>query len=167
MKIITEETDAVAVMDFLEEGILMHVVNDQGVMGAGIARTIAYTWPEVELEYTNLYAIKNGNSTKLRRKVLFSKVNNNPRFIVANMFAQRNISGFNRPSGIPLQYDWLEPCLRTVFGYAVENNLDVRNPKIGAGLAGGDWDIIWPMIRRVAEEANFTGTLTLHIFVPK
>ena len=163
MKIVTEESDAVAVMNFLEQGILMHVVNDQGVMGAGIARTIADTWPSVENEYANLHAIKNGSSTKLRRKVLFSEVKKN--FIVANMFAQHGIGV--SCSGIPLEYDWLEPCLRTVFGYAVENNLDVHTPKIGAGLAGGDWNIIWPMIQRVAEEANFTGTLTLHIFVPK
>ena len=36
-----ENTNAVDVMAFLDSGILAHVVNDQGVMGRGIALAIA------------------------------------------------------------------------------------------------------------------------------
>jgi len=153
-------TDAVNVMAFLGNGILGHVVNDIGVMGAGIAKAIAEEWPIVEQEYLDLVAeIPNFETFG---KVLFVSVTKN--LVVANMFAQNNIKG--RTSKIPLQYDWLQTCLNSLFKYAIENEKDIHIPRIGAGLAGGNWDKIWYMVLETGFRLEYKGKLVLHQWEP-
>ena len=53
----------------------------------------------------------------------------------------RNIKKIDR-----VDYDALSKCLKEVFLFANENNLEVHMPKIGSGLAGGDWKRIETMI---------------------
>ncbi|WP_112261374.1 macro domain-containing protein [Lentzea terrae] len=50
--------------------------------------------------------------------------------------------------GPPIRYDALESCLEKLAGHARQRNAAVHMPKIGAGLAGGDWDRIESIVRR-------------------
>jgi len=156
MTIEYENSDLIAVVSFLENGLIGHVVNDLGVMGAGIALQIAQEWPIVEEEYIKI--VNSVPNASLGGKVLF--VNAKPNVVVANLFAQEGIRTQRR--GIPLRYDWLKQCLVTFFEYARDNAMDIRIPKIGSGLAGGDWDTIWQMILTTADECGYEQRLTLH-----
>lgn len=156
MKVNFEQTDVVKVMAFLDNGVLAHIVNDIGVMGAGIAKAIAEEWPLVEQEYFNITA--NIPTWDLGSKVLFVPINK--RLTVANLFAQKGIK--SKDNKVPIQYDWLQTCLDKLFEYAIEEKKDIRIPRIGSGLARGNWDKIWYMIIESAWRLNYEGTLTLH-----
>lgn len=154
MNVKFEQNDAVKVMAFLEEGILAHVVNDLGVMSAGIAYDIAKEWPIVEQHYKD--AVSARTKEDLHGKIQFVPVTK--KLIVGNMFAQHGIH-----TGTVtrlLNYDWLEECLKKLFEFAVENKWHIRIPRIGAGLAGGNWDKIWHMIITIG--LPYDVDLTLH-----
>jgi Zn-dependent peptidase ImmA (M78 family)/O-acetyl-ADP-ribose deacetylase (regulator of RNase III) len=60
-----------------------------------------------------------------------------------NMVAQRGVG----PSKTPrIRYVALEKCLRQLAEWAKELNATVHMPKIGAGHAGGDWEVIRELI---------------------
>jgi O-acetyl-ADP-ribose deacetylase (regulator of RNase III) len=63
---------------------------------------------------------------------------------VANMVGQHGI--FRRAGGPPIRYEALGECLDAVAGHAQRLGASVHMPRIGAGLAGGDWSRIEPMI---------------------
>ena len=71
-----------------ESGILVHQVNCQGKMGAGLALDISRKWPHVKTEYIE-YVAKNGtNKRGLLGTVLFVPVDEKGKVIVANLFGQ-------------------------------------------------------------------------------
>ena len=67
------------------------------------------------------------------------------------MIGQRGIRSIRNLC--PLRYDALETCLMKVAGYCKKNNMSVHMPRIGCGLAGGDWEKV---------EAIINKTLILH-----
>ena len=48
----------------------------------------------------------------------------------------------------PVRYEAIEKCLATVADKARELAASVHMPRIGCGLAGGDWGEIEPLIER-------------------
>lgn len=115
--------------------LIVHVCNSDGVMGAGIAYAIAKKWPEVYDKY---------RAMKKRPLGIIQTVMVNPDVMVCNMIAQHL-----RPSGpdnIPLVYKALDDCLKRVALIALLLGWEVHMPRIGAGLAGGDWERIEQMI---------------------
>jgi hypothetical protein len=63
---------------------------------------------------------------------------------VANLIGQHDI----RPHGgvPPVRYEAIHEGLRRVAAFAQEVGATVHMPRIGAGLAGGKWDEISPII---------------------
>ena len=67
-----------------------------------------------------------------------------PEIVIANMIGQH---GIRKTGGIPpIRYDAVETALETVGKKALEKNASVHLPRIGCGLAGGEWDKIEPLI---------------------
>ncbi len=62
------------------------------------------------------------------------------------MIAQRGLRSFRNPH--PLSYSALDTCLRKVGERAVSAGTCVQMPKIGTGLAGGDWDEVALLVER-------------------
>jgi O-acetyl-ADP-ribose deacetylase (regulator of RNase III) len=63
---------------------------------------------------------------------------------VANMIGQH---GIRKSQGVPpIRYDALETALKTVGEKAQTENASVHLPRIGCGLAGGEWSKIEPLI---------------------
>ena len=48
----------------------------------------------------------------------------------------------------PVRYEAIEKCLATVDDKAKELSASIHMPRIGCGLAGGNWDAIEPLIER-------------------
>jgi O-acetyl-ADP-ribose deacetylase (regulator of RNase III) len=82
-----------------------------------------------------------------------------PHLFVANMIAQHGV----RPTaaGPPIRYDALEQCLDTVASRATAVHASVHMPRIGAGLAGGDWERIENTIRVALVERGLQVTVYL------
>src|SRR6267378_2176719 len=63
---------------------------------------------------------------------------------VANIIGQSGIRSALNPN--PIRYDSLREGLARVRLLALEHDASVHMPRIGAGLAGGDWQIISAII---------------------
>lgn len=119
--------------------VIVHGCNTKGVMGAGIARQIAERYPEALVaDRGSLYLPDRlGGITVAEVENRFG----NPLTIV-NAYTQDD---FRRGRGnINADYNAIEKAFKTI----AENFGDKRigYPKIGAGLAGGNWTIISAII---------------------
>lgn len=138
--------------------IITHIVNDQGAWGAGFTRSLSRNWPEAEHDYRlwhrnrfpaslNPYmGFKLGN---VRYTLVQGKWTNDgtvpePPVWVVHMLAQQGLIGVDNPR--PIRYDALGACLRDVGAHAELSKASVHMPRIGSGLAGGDWGIIKELI---------------------
>lgn len=138
--------DATKPLD-LHEGnpmIISHICNNVGAWGAGFVLALSKRWSEPEAFY---HAI--GDDLVLGT-TMFVQVESN--IIVANMIAQNNIISKTSKDNPPIDYIALESTLKTVYDKAKFMKASVHMPKIGSGLAGGDWYVIENMINNIFSE---------------
>ena len=132
------------------EDIICHQVNCMGIMGAGLAKQIKYKYPEVFKAYKELCNFHKDDLKFLLGKIL--KVDCHDGKKIVNMFGQYNYG----TNSIQTNYTALENCFKKLFEKVSNiNNLNktVAIPyKIGCGLAGGDWNVVFHMIEKVSEE---------------
>lgn len=128
-----EPGDATHVRD---QTIIAHVCNDIGKWGAGFTRAIDLRWPEVRCAYV---AWEGGATPTLRAlgQVQFIRTQRQD-VIVANMIAQHGVRGRSNP--VPLNNSALRTCLLTVLQVATAQGYRVVMPRVGCGLAGGQWE---------------------------
>jgi O-acetyl-ADP-ribose deacetylase (regulator of RNase III) len=120
--------------------IICHICNDLGGWGKGFVLAISSRWGEPEEAYRNWYATKEPKFEL--GAVQFVQVE---KYIwVANMLGQRGIK--RGSSGPPIRYSAVADCLKAVAIKAKELNASVHMPRIGCGLAGGEWSKIEPLI---------------------
>ena len=119
--------------------IICHICNNIGAWGAGFVLTLSKRWKEPEIAY------KNKTNYSLT-DVDFINVTDN--ITIANMIAQNGIRNPNNKK--PINYAALRICLNEVNDFAYRNNASIHMPKIGTGLAGGDWNIIEKIIDDIA-----------------
>jgi len=138
--------------------ILVHVCNDIGAFGAGIAKTIDTEFPEVGEAYRD-WKQKPGNLPFQLGEVQLVQTYANEfpdtflsDLYVANMIAQKGIrqSGkdFDVHAEPPIRYEAVEKCLNTVAVIAKSIGACVVGPRFGAGLAGGEWSKIEAIINK-------------------
>ena len=122
-------------IDLAEQGmfdIIVHGCNCKNVMGAGIAKEIKRRYPEVYEADT--YANKKGwnflgNITEL----------DYGDFVIINAYTQYDWRGKNN-----FNYNAIRGVMRKINKKFKGKSIGL--PKIGAGLAGGNWDIISEII---------------------
>ncbi|MDJ1473454.1 macro domain-containing protein [Cytophagaceae bacterium YF14B1] len=120
--------------------IIVHICNDIGGWGKGFVVALSKKWSKPEKHYRQWY--KSGEKFLLG-EVQFVPVEST--ITVANMIAQHDIQVLN---GIPpIRYDAVREGLKKVVTFSQQNNASVHMPRIGAGLAGGKWEIIEDIIR--------------------
>lgn len=132
---------------------ILHVCNNIGKWGAGFTKAIDKKTQKPKNDYLNFINDKmNGGYTKndLLGKCVFSyiKNNNNQTWVcVVNMIAQDGVKNKNNPQ--PINYYALELCLKEFKrNYINKDVAVVQMPRIGNGLAGGDWFKIEPLIQK-------------------
>jgi O-acetyl-ADP-ribose deacetylase (regulator of RNase III) len=115
---------------------LLQIVNNEGKYGAGFSGALARRYPKVEFEYRQWWRKLYG---KLNLgDIQFVQIHSS--LIVVNMVAQNGIVGPDNPK--PIDYDALTLCLGKVGDEVSKFNASVHMPRIGAGLAQGNWDEI-------------------------
>lgn len=119
--------------------IIAHICNDAGGWGAGFVMAISARWPEPEKAYREWAVSKtSGGQPFALRAVQYVQVE--PDLWVANMIAQ---TGYGTPDRPPIRYDALRECLKTL---AIPDG-SIHMPRIGCGLAGGDWASVEAVIK--------------------
>lgn len=114
--------------DFQDNDVIIHIVNDQGIMGSGLAYALYKKWPKVKERYLEIH---NSTGLKLGHNHLIRT--DGPS--IFNMVAQT--LGGDRP----LCYIALCECLKNVLEFLPKNSRIVTG-KIGSMGAGGNWDFI-------------------------
>lgn len=125
--------------------IIAHICNDVGAWGAGFVLALSKLWPEPER------AFRRSSPMRLGTHML---VEAEPDISVANMCAQRGIRTYRGTP--PIRYEALELCLEEVGETAHHWKASLHMPRIGTGLAGGDWSIIEPIILRTCVDVPVT-----------
>lgn len=119
--------------------VIVHGVNAQCVMGSGIAKSIREAFPEAY--EADCKTIK-GDREKLGT-ISFAEVHRNGRrIIVVNACTQFDFQG----GGVKVDYEALDRCLTHVRSHF--KDLRIGYPKIGAGLARGNWHRIALLIEK-------------------
>ena len=135
------------------KGIIVHGCNCQGVMGSGIARSIREQFPKVYEEYVNHhqnYGLQLGD-------IQVIKVGDD-KYIVNAM--TQHLYGSNRRFA---NYEAIAECFESIESVrqTIDPKLPIVFPKIGAGLAKGDWKIIHRII-----DATITVKKILYVQTP-
>lgn len=128
-------------------GVIAHQVNARGVMGSGVALAVKTKYPEVFQSYRKFF-----EEGKLKLgKVDFAKTNDGK--IVANMCGQDK---YGKDGKQYTDYEALEKCFDKTVRYMTENGLTtIAFPyNIGCGTGGGDWNVVFKMIRDYFKDFN-------------
>ena len=126
--------------------VIIHGCNCFRTMGAGIAAQIRQQYPQA---YAVDCQTEKGDRNKLGTLSVTASTEDNPFFIV-NMYTQY---GFN-PTDKPCDYQAIRKGFKTV--NRLFNGLRIGYPMIGAGLAGGDWEIISEIINQELTDCQHT-----------
>lgn len=131
----------------VKEGVIFHGVNCKGVMGSGLAIQIREAYPVVFEKYRE-FLKETGGKLGAVQIVQVSET-----LQVGNIFSQSN---YGRVKEIRyVSYDALDNAFRSIkasFG----KDVPLYFPLIGAGLANGNWEVIFQMIVEHLSEHNVT-----------
>ncbi|WP_320940016.1 macro domain-containing protein [Lysinibacillus capsici] len=119
-----------------EHTLIIHVVNILGIWGEGFVLSLSKQFPLTKREYVKWSKDK---ETFELGEVQFVCVDQQKATFVANMLAQHGMRKNDKDRTTHMDYDVLRLCLRKVARFALKNRLSIQMPKIGSGLAGGDW----------------------------
>lgn len=120
--------------------VIAHIVNTVGGWGRGFVLSLSDRWHAPEEAYRNW---ARGPSPDFRLgAVQFVEVE--PNLWVANIVGQEGIYSNNGVA--PIRYEALREGLQQVYAFALGKGAAVHAPRLGAGLAGGRWDKIEPML---------------------
>jgi len=129
--------------------VIIHGCNCFCNMGAGIAKQIKREFPEA---YKADLQTKKGDKKKLGTFSFAECIRNGNKIIVVNGYTQYNY-GRNKQNA---DYDAIETVMMCVWVDYGKKNLRIGYPKIGAGLAGGNWEIISEIIEDELEGEDHT-----------
>lgn len=127
--------------------VIIHGCNCFCTMGAGIAKQIKYHFPQAELADQKTQA---GDKKKLGTYSSAYIKHKDHTFSVINAYTQYHFSG----DGILVDYD----AVRKIFAQIKSDFTKKRiaYPKIGAGLAKGDWVMISKIIDQALQDEDHT-----------
>lgn len=117
--------------------IIAHIVNDRTPNwgGRSFASSLAKAFPEAQTnfrhwvsEFKNEFKLGNIHTTRI-----------DDNLIIADLIAQHGLGASTAPR---LRYQALEECLKRLAEFAIANNASIHMPRIGAGNAGGKWEVI-------------------------
>lgn len=110
-------------------------------MGAGLALQVRKLYPQVYRSY-----IDAGDRSCWKPRFLLGTsdiVKITDELLIANAFIQEEFGPGDKKY---VSYDAINDCFAGIKHLALETGLPVKYPRIGAGLAGGNWDIISTII---------------------
>ena len=132
--------------------LIVHICNDIGGWGKGFVLALSKKWKKPEQEYREWY--KSQDKFELG-EVQFVEIDSE--LSITNMIGQHKIKRLK--GQVPIRYEAVEKCLSKVADYSKENNFSIHMPRIGCGLAGGDWNTIEKIIQKKLIDRNIKVTV--------
>ena len=131
--------------------VIVHVCNDVGGWGKGFVVALSKRWKSPEESFRRWH--KEGGAAPFELgQVQFVEVE--PDLWVANLIGQHDIV---RKGGVPpVRYGAIRSGLERVAIFAKEREATIHMPRIGAGLAGGDWTVISSIVDDELVKAGLT-----------
>jgi hypothetical protein len=121
--------------------LILQCVNNIGVMGAGVAKSLMTKWPIIKKQYRNWY--KTNKETFKLGNIQAVRVEKD--IAVVNMIGQHGI--YKKDDIPPIRYKAIEQCLTKVADLAEKYGASVHCPYLMCcDLAGGKWNIIEGML---------------------
>ena len=120
---------------------IVHLCNNLGLWGAGFVLGVSQKWPEPKKSYLQWYHSEKDFSLG---KIQFVPVEKD--ITIINMVAQKGIE--SEDDLPPIRYEALKECLNQIANAAKENKASVHMPRIGSGLAGGNWEEVEKIIQK-------------------
>ena len=120
---------------------IVHICNDIGAWGAGFVVAVSKRWKDPERLYRQWARRERLKLGEIQPILVAIDIT------VINMVGQKDIHPKN---GIPpIRYSAVRKCLSKVAEYQQENGslATIHMPRIGAGLAGGNWQTIEDIIK--------------------
>jgi O-acetyl-ADP-ribose deacetylase (regulator of RNase III) len=114
---------------------IIHICNTTGKWGGGFTKSLNQRWLKPKNEYLALTSRFLGD---------IQIIHVEPEICVINMIAQ--VSHWK--NGPPIRYSALEQTLSKVSRLAADMEASVHMPRIGTGLAGGNWEVILPIVMK-------------------
>jgi hypothetical protein len=133
--------------------IVCQLVNDRaGTWGGGVARASAKKYPDAQARFKDWL----GASPKSARlgKVHFAKVEDD--VFLASVVGQE---GFGTAAVPRIRYGALERGLEEVAAHARELGASIHMPRLGSGMAGGNWQTVENLIRDVMSNQGLSVTV--------
>lgn len=138
--------------------IICHICNNVGGWGAGFVLAISARWsaPEAAYRAKDKYILGTADIIPVEHN------KRNETIAVANMIAQHDISD-KKVKGVkdeditvpPIRYGAVRLALSIVNDYAYKNGYTLHMPRIGCGLAGGEWELIEVILKQVISVDTF------------
>ena len=127
--------------DLLEvEGDIAHGCNTLGVMGAGVAKAIKEAHPPLFAQYKG---ICDAGPPLLGESYPYLRPSG---YFIFNLMTQDSVSA--DPTVRNVSYDAISESFKNMFYQMNQHGItEVTIPYIGAGLGGGDWEVIEAIIR--------------------
>jgi O-acetyl-ADP-ribose deacetylase (regulator of RNase III) len=119
--------------------IICHICNDMGAWGAGFVLALSAKWKYPENRYRAIPHYELGSAMVL-------KVEED--LYVANMIAQHGLRP-NAEGVPPVRYLALTDALSKVNDVAMSIGATLHMPRIGCGLAGGEWSAVEAILNEV------------------
>ena len=128
------KADILSFLDpFYQKTVVLHGCNCFHTMGSGIAKYLRQQFPII---YTvDVSTTVRGDKDKLGT---FSTAVISDNFHILNCYTQYN---YGREKKLYANYIAIEECFKEV-ARRYDTSCEIRMPKIGCGLAGGDWNIV-------------------------
>jgi len=120
---------------------IVHVCNDIGGWGRGFVLSLSMEHPNAEVAYRSWYQQNDDELFELGR-VQFVESKDN--ITVVNMIGQHGI--FTKDGVPPIRYPAVRTCFHQVAKHALVTGASIHMPRIGCGLAGGNWSEIEKLI---------------------
>lgn len=131
------------------ERVIVHGCNALGVMGAGVALQIRNKWPNVFEVYSLRHKVF---GLALGEVIPVATIDGK---IIVNAITQLDVARSNNPLAVNVDYNAVHRCYEIINKKVLDWEVtSVAMPMVGAGLAGGDWNIIENIINDTA--TNYT-----------
>lgn len=122
-------------------GVIIHGCNSHGVMGSGVALAVKNKYPDVYDEYREQCELRVGDRTLLGDTILFEV---SGVLAIANIITQKDYGTYQRQ----VNYGAIARGFADLEAYYTPGVV-FHFPKIGAGLGGGDWEVISEIIEHM------------------
>ena len=134
--------------------VIVHVCNDIGAWGAGFVKALSKRWLEPERQYREWYQDRTPNRLPLG---MWKLVRVEDDVYVANLIGQEGIRT-SKDGTPPVRYGAIRHGLESLGEYCRRQGWSIHMPRIGCGLAGGQWSEIEPIINEtlIAREVPVT-----------